>query len=122
MARGKHDACIVNLFAALALNEQPLEPLPHWFCACLWGDTTDFHPLHEAIITLNNWGILAKVQQYQVLDQEVATLQAESCLVDVNLAVSESAKQACKDHLVTMRVAEKVKPVGVKHFKPQIAQ
>ena len=48
-------------------------------------------------------------------------LQAESCLVDTNLAVSESAKQACKDHLIAMRVAEKVEPVGVKHFKLQIA-
>ena len=42
--------------------------------------------------------------------------------MDMNLAVSESAKQACKDHLVTMRVAEKVKPVGIKCFKLQIAQ
>ena len=41
--------------------------------------------------------------------------------MDANLAVSESAKQACKDHLVAAQVAEKVKPVGVKHFKPQIA-
>ena len=62
MARGEHDAHIVNLFAAPALDEQPLKPLPHWFCACLWGNTTDFHPLHKAIITLNDWGILAKVQ------------------------------------------------------------
>ena len=64
VARGEHDAHIINLFAAPALDEQPLEPLPHWFCACLWGNTTDFHPLHEAIITLNDWGILAEVQQY----------------------------------------------------------
>ena len=121
MARGKHDACIVDLFAAPALNEQPLELLPHWFCACLWGDDTDFHPLHEAIIALDNWGVLAEVQQYRVLDREVATLQAESHLVDANLAASESAKQVCEDHLVAMQVAEKVKPVGVKHFKPQVA-
>ena len=47
-------------------------------------------------------------------------LQVESCLVDMNLAASESAKQACKDHLVAMQVAEKIKPVGVEHFKPQI--
>ena len=100
MARGEHDAHIVDLFTALALNEQPLKPLPHWFCACLWGNTTNFHPLHKAIITLDNWGILAKVQRYQVLDREVAMLQVESCLVDMNLAVSESAKQACKDCLV----------------------
>ena len=42
-------------------------------------------------------------------------------MVDANLAVSESAKQACKDHLVAMRVAEKVKPVGVECFKLQVA-
>ena len=102
MARGEHDAHIVDLFTAPALDEQPLKPLPHWFCACLWGNTTDFHPLHEAIIALNDWGILAKVQQYRVLDQEVAALQAESYLVDMNLAASESAKQACEDCLVAM--------------------
>ena len=122
MARGEHDAHIINLFAALALNEQPLEPLPHWFHACLWGNNTNFHLLCEAIITLDNWGILTKVQQYRVLDREVATLQVESHLVDANLAASESAKQACEDHLVTMQVAEKVKPVGVEHLKPQVAQ
>ena len=49
-------------------------------------------------------------------------LQAESCLVDMNLAASESAKQACEDRLVAVQVAEKVKPVGVERFKPQIAQ
>ena len=122
MARGKHDAHIIDLFATPSLNEQPLEPLPHWFCTRLWGDNTDFHPLHEAIIALDNWGILAEVQQYRVLDREVAALQVESHLVDMNLAASESAKQACEDHLVAMQVAEKVKPVGVEHFKPQIAQ
>ena len=121
MARGEHDACIIDLFAAPALDEQPLEPLPHWFCACLWGDDTDFHPLRKAIIALDDWGILAEVQQYRVLDREVAALQAESRLVDVNLAVSESAKQACEDRLVTVQVAEKVKPVGVEHFKLQVA-
>ena len=122
MARGKHDAHIVELFAAPALNNQPLEPLPHWFHACLWGNDTDFHLLREAIIALDNWGILTEIQQYRVLDREVAMLQVESHLVDMNLAASESAKQACEDHLVTTQVAEKVKPVGVKHFKPQIAQ
>ena len=35
-----------------------------------------------------------------VLDREVAALQVESHLVDANLAVSESAKQVCEDHLV----------------------
>ena len=122
VARGEHDAHIIDLFTAPALDEQPLKPLPHWFCTCLWGDTANFHPLHKAIIALDNWGILAEVQQYWVLDQEVAALQAESCLVDANLAASELAKQACKDHLVTTQVEEKVKPVGVECFKLQIAQ
>ena len=101
MARGEHDAHIVKLFAALALNNQPLEPLPHWFHACLWGDDTDFHLLCKAVIALDDWGILTEIQQYRVLDREVAMLQVKSCLVDMNLAVSELAKQACKDHLVT---------------------
>ena len=122
MARGKHDAHIIDLFTAPALDKQPLEPLPHWFHTHLWGNDTDFHLLHEAIIALDDWGILAKVQQYRVLDREVAMLQAESCLVDMNLAASESAKQACKDRLVATQVAEKVKPVGVKHFKLQVVQ
>ena len=41
--------------------------------------------------------------------------------MDTNLAASQLAKEACKDCLVTMQVAEKVKPVGIEHFKPQIA-
>ena len=102
MARGEHDAHIIDLFTTPALNEQPLEPLPHWFCTHLWGDDTDFHPLCKAIITLDNWGILAEVQQYRVLDREVAALQVESHLVDMNLAASESAKQACEDCLVAV--------------------
>ena len=68
MARGEHDAHVIDLFTAPALDDQPLEPLPHWFHTCLWGDNTNFHPLHKAIIALDNWGILAKVQQYLVLD------------------------------------------------------
>ena len=121
MARGKHDAHIIDLLTALALDDQPLEPLPHWFCACLWGDNTDFHPLLKAIITLNDWGILTEVQQYRFLDWEVAALQAESCLVDANLAASQLAKEACEDCIVAMQVAEKIKPVGIEHFKPQVA-
>ena len=121
MARGEHDAHMINLFTAPALDNQPLKPLPHWFCTCLWGDHTNFHLLQEAVIALNDWGILAEVKQYQVLDQEVATLQVESHLVDANLAASQLAKEACKDCLVAAQVAEKVKPVGIEHFKPQIA-
>ena len=62
MARGKHDAHVIGLFTALALDDRPLEPLPHWFHAHLWGDHTDFHLLQEAIIALDNWGILAEIQ------------------------------------------------------------
>ena len=64
MARGEHDACVINLFAAPALNDQPLEPLPHWFHACLWGDNTNFHPLLEAINALDDRSILAEIQWY----------------------------------------------------------
>ena len=62
MARGEHDACVINLYTALALNDRPLKPLPHWFHACLWGDNTDFHLLQEAILALDNWGILMEIQ------------------------------------------------------------
>ena len=48
-------------------------------------------------------------------------LQAESHLVDANLAASQLAKEACKDHIVAVQVAEKVKPVGIEHFKLQVA-
>ena len=34
---------IINLYAALALNNRPLKPLPHWFHTHLWGNNTDFH-------------------------------------------------------------------------------
>ena len=120
-ATGKHDACIINLFTTPFLEDRHLEPLPHWFHTHLWGNHTNFHLLQEAVIMLDDWGVLTKIQQYQVLDQEVAMLQAESCLVDANLAASQLAKEACEDQLVTMRVAEKVKPVGNKHFRLQIA-
>ena len=121
IARGEHDAYIINLFAALALNDWPLKPLPHWFHACLWGNNTNFHPLLEAIISLNNWGVLAEVQWYWVLDQKIAMLQVESHLIDANIAASQLAKEACKDYIVATWVAEKVKPVGIKHFKLQVA-
>ena len=62
MTRGEHDACIIDLFTTLALNEQPLEPLPHWFHTHLWGNDTNFHLLHEAVIALDDWGILTEVQ------------------------------------------------------------
>ena len=62
MARGEHDAHIIDLFATLSLDEQPLEPLTHWFRTRLWGNDTDFHPLCEAIIALDDRGILTKVQ------------------------------------------------------------
>ena len=41
--------------------------------------------------------------------------------MDANLAVSQLAKEACEDCLVAMQVVEKVKPVGIEHFKLQIA-
>ena len=121
MAKGEHDAHVINLYTAPALDDRPLEPLPHWFHAHLWGNNIDFHLLQEAVIALNDWSVLAEIQQYWVLDQEVATLQAESHLVDMNLMASQLAKEACKDRLVATQVAEKVSPVGIKHFKLQIA-
>ena len=41
--------------------------------------------------------------------------------MDMNLAASQLAKEACVDCLVAVQVAEKVKPVGIEHFKLQIA-
>ena len=49
-------------------------------------------------------------------------LQVEPQLVEVNLGASILTKEACEDHLVTMQVAEKIRSVGVKHFKLQVAQ
>ena len=53
-ARGEQDAHIVDLFTTPSLNIQPLNPLPHWFHTHLLGDNTDFHPLLEAFITLDD--------------------------------------------------------------------
>ena len=42
--------------------------------------------------------------------------------MEANLGASILTKEACKDHIVTTQVAEKIRLVGVEHFKLQVAQ
>jgi hypothetical protein len=114
MAMGEHDACVVELFTQPNLDEQPLEPLPSWSHACLWGDSTDFYALHKAIIATDNWGVLVEVLQYHALNKEATQLQIELWLAEANLAAVNAAKDACEDWLVATRAVDKIQPVRVK--------
>jgi hypothetical protein len=120
LAMGKHDVHVTKIYAQPDLDEWPLEPLPSWFHTNLWGDPTTFHPLHEAIIATDDWGLLAEALWYQTLDREAIQLQTELRMAEADLVAVNNAKDACEDCLVVARAVEKVWLVGVKWLWPQL--
>ena len=57
-------------------EENPIEPLPAWFCALLIGPSSDFIHLQCDIGDLDDWGLAREIARFHELDQEAAELAA----------------------------------------------
>jgi hypothetical protein len=71
---------IIDLYAQADMvghgEENPVEPLPTWFCALLIGPSSDFVHLQHNIGDLDDWGLAREIACFRELNQEAAELAA----------------------------------------------
>jgi hypothetical protein len=71
---------VIDLYAQADMvghgEENPIEPLPAWFCALLIGPSSDFMHLQHDIGDLDDWGLAREIARFCELDQEAAELAA----------------------------------------------
>ena len=62
---------IINLYVQADTighgKENPIEPLPTWFCALLLGPSSDFVHLQHEIKDLDDWGIAREITWYSLI-------------------------------------------------------
>ena len=55
-------------------EENPIKPLPAWFCALLIRPSSDFVHLQHDIKDLDNWGLAREITCFHKLNQEAVKL------------------------------------------------
>src|SRR5579863_3229505 len=100
---------ITELYADPSYDfDGPVEAMPFWFFFLLNSPTPSFHTLCSTVAELDNWGDIAKVEQYQHLDDTKHKLNAKLDQVCSQLFLAEECLQACHHHIEAARIADKV--------------
>ena len=58
-------------------EENPIKPLPAWFCTLLLGPSGDFMHLQHDIEDLDDWGMAREITRFCELDEEAAELAVQ---------------------------------------------
>ena len=88
-------------------KENPIKPLPAWFCALLIGLTSDFVHLQHDIGDLDNWGLAREIARFRELDQEAAELTARVEVLHEELDATRDARTMSEKRLVLARTSQK---------------
>ena len=72
-------------------EENPIKPLPAWFCALLIGPSSDFMHLQRDIGNLDDWGLAREIACFHELDQEATELAARVKVLHEELDVTRDA-------------------------------
>ena len=89
-------------------EENPIEPLPAWFCALLIGPTSDFMHLQHDIGDLDDWGLAREIAHFHELNQEAAKLTARVDVLHEELNATRNARTMSEKRLVLAPVSQKV--------------
>ena len=85
---------MLNLYAEPQLDDEtPFMPMPHWYCAALNVDETQFQTLYYKTAKREHWGHLTELKWHHDTARTVQDLQACISLMEANL---EGACQAHK--------------------------
>ena len=88
-------------------EENPIEPIPAWFCALLLGPSSDFVHLQREIEDLDNWGLAREIAHFRKLDQEDAELTVQVKILYEELDMTRNARTMSEKQLVLSHAAQK---------------
>src|SRR5579863_3141245 len=101
----------------------PVEALPSWFFFLLNGPTPSFHTLRSAVAELDNWGDIAEIERYRLLDDTKRELDAKLDQVCAQLFLAEERLQACRHRVEATRISDKVGHIeGRAHSRFQLGR
>jgi hypothetical protein len=121
---GVEEPYVIDLYACPDYrdnDEQPLEPLPFWFCRMLWGPSAQFAVLRDAVDELNQWDLVAEVDRYCELNREVDDAARALDALEGDLASRQEACRLCEERLIAARVPSKVGHLA-RHATPALKQ
>ena len=88
-------------------EENPIEPLPAWFCTLLIGPSSDFVHLQHDIGDLDDWGLAREIARFRELDQEAAELAAQVKVLHEELDATRDARTMSEKRLVLAHAPQK---------------
>jgi hypothetical protein len=88
-------------------KENPIEPLPTWFCTLLIGPSSDFVHLQRDIGDLDDWGLAREIAHFCELNQEAAELAARVDVLHEELDATCDAQTMSEKRLVLAHVSQK---------------
>ena len=102
---------IIDLYAQADMvghgEENPIEPLPAWFCALLIGPGSDFIHLQRDIGDLDNWGLAREIARFCELNQEATELAVRVKVLHEELNATRDARTMSEKRLVLACASQK---------------
>src|SRR5579863_9593809 len=86
----------------------PVEAMPSWFFFLLNSPMPSFHTLCLAVTELDNWGDIAKVEQYRHLDDTKQELDTKLDQVCAQLFLAKEHLQGCRHCIEATCISNKV--------------
>ena len=96
---------IVDIFAEPSLDDEdePFEPMPHWFRAALHTDDVHWQVLYKEIYKMANWGIAAEIKRHRDLHRVIDDLAKKIEFMQVDLEGARQSAELCEYRLQAAR-------------------
>jgi hypothetical protein len=102
---------VIDLYAQADMighgKENPIKPIPAWFCTLLLRPSSDFAHLQHKIEDLDDWGLARKITRFCKLDQEATDLTLQVKVLYEELNTTCDAQTMSEKQLVLTRVSQK---------------
>ena len=96
---------IVDIYAEPSLDDEdePFEPMPHWFRAALHTDDAHFQVLYKEVYKMASWGIAAEIKRHRDLHRVIDALAKKIELMSVDLEGARQSADLCEYRLQAAR-------------------
>ena len=102
---------IIDLYVQADMDghgeENPIKPLPAWFCTLLIGPSSDFVHLQHDIGDLDDWGLAREIARFCELNQEATKLATRVDVLHEELDATRDAQTMSEKWLILTCVSQK---------------
>ena len=96
---------IVDIYAKPSLNNnnEPFEPMPHWFCMAMHADESHWQVLYKETYKIAPWGITADLKRHWDLTKVADSLVSRIKFMQRDLEGAHQAADLCEYRLQAAR-------------------